>query len=140
MRMSVLLRVLRFVEAKRYLRSADEDRPFDEIRLLHHQVDRFLLRLRQRPGLEDRTAPADEVEEVRLVDVTLQKRPVGRILVDVTFFDVDLLLLQKTSGVAAGRSRRLPVEDRFRHVSILGCFETLRPRSPHPPRGARRSL
>jgi len=53
------------------------------------------------------------------VDVALQERPIGRFLVDVAFDDLDPLRIQKTSGVAAGRSSRLPEEDRFRHPSIV---------------------
>ena len=49
------------------------------------------------------------------VDVLLEERTIGRRLVDVTFFDVYLALLQKTSGVAAGGSGRLPIEDPFSH-------------------------
>jgi hypothetical protein len=51
--------------------------------------------------------------------VLLEERPVWRRLVDVTFFDVDLALLQKTSGVAAGRSRRLEVEQGLGHAGIV---------------------
>jgi 7-carboxy-7-deazaguanine synthase len=39
------------------------------------------------------------------------------------FLDVDLSLLQKTSGVAARRSSRLPIEDRSRHGRILPAGE-----------------
>jgi hypothetical protein len=59
---------------------------------------------------------------VPFVDVALEERPVRRVPVDVAFFDVDSLLLQITSGVAAGRSGGFPVEDGLEHVSILGCF------------------
>jgi len=53
------------------------------------------------------------------VDVALQERPIGRLLVDIAFDDLDSLRIQKTSGVAAGRSSGLPEEDRFRHPSIV---------------------
>jgi hypothetical protein len=49
------------------------------------------------------------------VDVLLEERPIGRRLVDVTLFDLYLVLLQKTSGVAASGSGRLPIEDPFSH-------------------------
>jgi hypothetical protein len=49
----------------------------------------------------------------------LEKRPVRRGLVDVAFLDVDLLLLQKTSGVSARRSRGLEVEDWLGHDRIV---------------------
>jgi hypothetical protein len=49
----------------------------------------------------------------------LEERPVWRLLVDVTLFDVRPLLIQKTSGVAAGRSRGFPEESRLRHKVIL---------------------
>jgi hypothetical protein len=51
--------------------------------------------------------------------VLLEKRAIRRIPVDVTFFDVDLLLLQKTSGVSARRSRRLEIEDWLGHGHIV---------------------
>jgi hypothetical protein len=105
-----------FVEAERHLRATDEDRAFDEVGLLHHQVDGVFLRLRQRTRLEDRAARADELQEAILVDVLLEERPVGRGLVDVAFLDVDLLLLQKTSGVAAGRSRGFEIEHGLGHA------------------------
>jgi hypothetical protein len=54
-----------------------------------------------------------------LVDVLFEERAVGRVPVDVTLFDVDLVLLQKTSGVSTGRSRRFPVQERLRHTAIL---------------------
>jgi hypothetical protein len=47
--------------------------------------------------------------------VFFEKGAVGRVLVDVTRLDVDPVLLQKTSGVAAGRSSGLPIEDRLGH-------------------------
>jgi hypothetical protein len=50
----------------------------------------------------------------------LEEGPLGRVAVDVTLFDVDFVLLQKTSGVSAGRSSGLPEEDGLRHGSILG--------------------
>jgi hypothetical protein len=87
--------------------------------LLDHHVDRFFLRSRQRPLLENRASRADEIEEAIRVDVFLEKRPIGRVLVDVTLLDIDLVLLQKTSGVPACGSGRLPIEDRLRHESNL---------------------
>jgi hypothetical protein len=51
--------------------------------------------------------------------VLLEKGAVRRMAVDVAFLDVDSLLLQKTSGVAAGRSRGFPEEDRLGHGVIL---------------------
>jgi hypothetical protein len=53
------------------------------------------------------------------IDVLLEKRAVRRILVDVAFLDVNLLLLQKTSGVVAGRSRGFEVEDWLGHGRIV---------------------
>jgi hypothetical protein len=47
--------------------------------------------------------------------VLLEEGTIGRIPVDVNLFDVDVLLLQKTSGVSAGRSSGFPVEDGFGH-------------------------
>ena len=108
--------VLSLVESKNYLRPADQDRPLDEVWLLHHQVDGVFLRLGQRTRLEDRAARADELQEAVLVDVLLEERPVGRVLVDVAFLDVDLLLLQKTSGVAASRSRGFEIEQGLGHA------------------------
>jgi hypothetical protein len=107
------------VEPEGHLRALDQNRPLDEVWLLHHQVDRLFLGLRQRPRFEHRAPRADEIEEAVGVDMLLEKRAIGRVLVDVPFFDVDLLLLQKTSGVSAGRSRGLEVEDRLGHIDIV---------------------
>ena len=49
----------------------------------------------------------------------LEERAIGWVFVDVPLFDVDLLLLQKTSGVSTGRSRGLEVEDRLSHARIV---------------------
>ena len=120
MRISLGKRVVRLlVEAERHRRAAHENRPLDEVRLIHHQIDRLFLGPWQRPLLEHRAARADEIEEVVFVDVLLEERAVRRILVDVAFFDVDVVLFQITSGVAAGRSGGFPVEGWFRHVAIL---------------------
>lgn len=119
MRTSVLVAVFLLVKTENRFRAADQDRPLDQIRLLHHQVDRFLLRFRQRPLLEHRAPPAHEIQEVLLADVLLEERAVGGSLVDVPLIDLDTMLLQKTSGVAACRSRGLPVKDRLGHRVIL---------------------
>jgi hypothetical protein len=113
------LRVLVLVEAEHDLRSLDHDRPPDEIGILHHQLDRFLFRFRQRPLLEDRAPGADVVQKALGVDVLLEELARRRLLVDVDLVDVDLLLVQKTSGVFAGRSSGLGVERRLRHVDTI---------------------
>jgi hypothetical protein len=109
------LTVLVLIEAKGDLRAAHEDRPLDEIRIFHHQVDGFLLRLRQRALLEYRAPRADKVQESVRIDVPFEKRAIRRRLVDVDLLDVDLLLVQETPGRFAGRSGRLPVERRLGH-------------------------
>jgi hypothetical protein len=48
--------------------------------------------------------------------VLLEKRAVGRVAIDVPLLDGDAVLLQITSGVAAGRSRRLPEKGRLGHA------------------------
>jgi hypothetical protein len=117
------LPVFVFFESERRLSPAYQDGPPDQIRLVHHQIDRFLLGLRQRPCLEYRAARAYEIQEVVRLDVLLEKCPVGRVPVDVALFDADVLLLQKTSGVAARGSGRFPVENRLGHAPILpGCL------------------
>jgi hypothetical protein len=114
---AIPVRVL--VEPEGHLPPANEDWPFDEVRLLHHQINRFLLRSRQRPLLEYRAPRAHEIEKTIRVYVLLEKRPCRRVPVDVPLFDIDLVLLQKTSGVAAGGSGRFPEERRLRHAGIL---------------------
>jgi hypothetical protein len=69
--------------------------------------------------LEDRAAGAHEIEEAHFIYVPLQKLPVRRVLVDVPFRGVDLVRFQKTSGVAARRSCRLPIEGGGGHGHIL---------------------
>jgi hypothetical protein len=56
---------------------------------------------------------------VIFVDVPLQEGAVRRIAVDVALVDVDMTRVQKTSGVAAGRSGRLPEENGLGHVHQL---------------------
>jgi hypothetical protein len=107
------LAVLDLVETEDDFRSLDHDRPFDEVRALHHHVDRLLFRPRQPALLEDRAAGADELEEAIGIDVLLEKVPGRRVTVDVDLVDVGATLLQKTSGVFAGGSGGLPVEGWF---------------------------
>ena len=103
------------VEAEDDLRSLDHDRPPDQVRVLHHQRDGFLLRRRQRPILEHRAARADEIEKPISVDVLHEERARGRFLVDVELMNVDAGRIQKTSGIPAGRSGGFCVEGRLRH-------------------------
>jgi hypothetical protein len=122
------------VEPEYDFRATYQNGPADEVRLVHHHVDGLFLRFRQRPLLENRTARADEVEKPRVVDVLLEERSVWRSPVDVALVYIDVLLLQITSGVAAGRSRRFPIEDRLRHGFILVQVHTgLGGRSGAPP-------
>jgi hypothetical protein len=107
------------VEPEYHFLPADQHRPSDEVRLFDHHVDGFSLRLRQRTAFEDRAAGADEIQEPVLVDVALQKRAIRRCPVDIPLLDVNLVLLQKTSGVTACGSRGFPVEDWLRHELIL---------------------
>jgi len=51
--------------------------------------------------------------------VLLEELARRRLLVDVDLVDVDLLLVQKTSGVLAGRSRGLGIERRLGHGSTI---------------------
>ena len=104
------------VKAENHLRPGDQNRPFDQVRLLAHQFDRFLFGLGQWPFLEHRAASAHEIEEMLRVDVLLEELTRGRLLVDVELVDVDAGRIQKTSGILAGRSRRFRVERRFRHA------------------------
>src|SRR5262249_14385177 len=97
----------------------DQDRSPDQIRILHHQIDRFLFRLRQRPLLPHRAACADEIEEAVLVDVLLEPLARRRLLVDVELGDVHPFGVQKTSGVLARRSGGLPIKGRLRHPSRI---------------------
>ena len=113
------LRVLLLVEAEGHLRSTHEDRAADQVRLLHHEIDCFLLRLRQRPLFEYRATRAHESEEPILVDVLLEKRAVRRVAIDVALVDVKPVLLQITSGVAARRSRGLPEKCRLGHGDLF---------------------
>jgi hypothetical protein len=80
--------------------------------------------------LEHGTPGAHEIEEALFVDVSLEKLTTGRIAVDVKLRGVDVMLFQKTSGVAAGRSGRLPVKRGARHENhctrAFGQMETRR--------------
>jgi hypothetical protein len=109
------LAVLVLVEAEHHFAPPDQNRAPNQVRVLHHEVDRFLLGPRQRPLLPDRTPRADEVEKAGRVDVLLEEITRGRLLVDVELVNVNARLIQKTSGIFARGSRRLRVKDRFRH-------------------------
>ena len=98
-----------------------EDRTFDQVRLLEHQRDGIPLRRGQGALLEHGTAAADVLEEVRLVDVLFEKRSRRRRPVDVTLLDFDSALCQMTSGVFAGGSGRLPIENGLLHKGILAA-------------------
>jgi hypothetical protein len=50
------------------------------------------------------------------LDVLLEPLTRRRLAVDIDLADVDAMLVQKTSGVLARRSRRLRVEGRLRHT------------------------
>ena len=119
------LLVLILIEPEDDFRSFDEDRATDQIGIRHHQIDRFFLRLRQGPLFPHRTSRADEVEESIGVDVLFEELARRRLLVDVDLVDVDARARQRTSGVLARGSGRLPVERRFRHgsriIEIVEC-------------------
>src|SRR5438067_2220568 len=118
MRRSELV-VLLPVEPEDYSRALDQNRPANQVRVLHHQVDRFLLRLRQRALFPHRAARAHVVEEAPRVDVFLEELARRRLLVDVHLADVHAGRVQKTSGVLARGSGGLPEERRFRHASRI---------------------
>jgi hypothetical protein len=107
------------VEAERDLRTPDENRPTNEVRVFHHEVDRVFLRFRQRSLLEHGAPRADEVEEAILVDVLLEKLARRGCLVDVDLLDVDLLRIQETPGVLARGSGGFRVEEGLGHFRIV---------------------
>jgi hypothetical protein len=51
--------------------------------------------------------------------VPFEELAIRRLLVDIPFGNLDLSLVQKTSGVAAGSSSGLPEERRFGHGGIV---------------------
>jgi len=57
------------------------------------------------------------------IDVLLEKRTVRGLLVDVVLVDLDALLFQKTSGIAARGSGRFQVKRGLRHIPILQLRE-----------------
>ena len=113
------LAVFILVKTEDDLRPLDDDRPPDQVRVVHHQRDRFLLRLRQRTFLEDRAARADEIEKSFRIDVRFEELACRRLLVDVDLVDVDACRIQKTSGMLAGGSGRLGIKGQGRHARIL---------------------
>ena len=113
--------VLFLIEAEDDLRALNEDRAPDQVRVLHHEVDRLFLRPGQRPLLEHRAARAHEIEEPGGVDVFLQELARRRLTIDVELAHVEAGRVQKTSGILACGSRGLPVEGRLGHRHrILG--------------------
>jgi hypothetical protein len=97
----------------------NEDGTADQVRLLHHQINRLFLRSRQRPLFEHRASSADEIEKPITIDVLFEERPCRRLSIDVVLFNLDVLLFQKTSGVSACSSGGFPVKDRACHARIL---------------------
>ena len=113
------LLVRRLVEAEHHPRAFDQHGTLDQVRLFEHQVDRLALAARECPRLEDGTATADVLEEVRIADVPLEELARRRRLVDVPLLDRDPALGQETPGVLAGGSGGLAVEDGCGHDGIL---------------------
>ena len=103
------------IEAEDHAIALDQNRTLDQIGLRHHQVDRLFLRAREWTLLEHRATSAQEVEEMRGIHVFFEEGAARRVLVDVDLLKGDTLLVQKTSGIAAGRSRGFPIERRLRH-------------------------
>ena len=119
-RLELGVRVL--IEAENHLRPLDQNRPADEIRIGQHEVNRLLLRLRERPFFPDWTAHAHVIEETSGIHVSFEPFARRGLFVDVDFRDVDIRGRQKTSGVLAGRSGRLAVEHWLGHTSrIVNC-------------------
>ena len=119
-----LVRVL--VEPEDHLRPSDEYRPPDEIWILDHEVDRFLLRFWQRPLLENGTSCADEIHEACRIDMALQEVTRRRLLVDVYFLNVHAGLVQKTSGILARRSGRLCIERGLHTILLRSYYSNVR--------------
>ena len=116
--------VLFLVKTKDDLCALNEDRTPDQVRVLHHEIDRLLLRSRQRALLEDGAARAHEIEEAGGVDVFLEELARRRLTVDVDLADLEARCVQKTSGILAGGSGRLGIKSRFRHTgSIIEIVE-----------------
>ena len=65
------------VEAEDHRGAFDDDRPSDEVRILHHEIDRLFFRSRQLLFLEDRTARADVLEKAIGIDVLSRNSRVG---------------------------------------------------------------
>jgi hypothetical protein len=103
------------VEAEYHFAAPDQNRPPNQVRVLDHEVDRFIFGLRQRPLLPDRASRADEVEKAGRVDVLFEEIPRGWLLVDVELVNVNAGLVQKTSGILACGSRWLRIEGWLRH-------------------------
>src|ERR1700737_1122574 len=113
-------RVVRiFIEPEGDRRSLDENGPLDQIWLLGHEVDGFLLRPGQRPLFEDRAALADEIKKTLFVNMSLEKLARWRRLVDVALLDLYAEFVQISPGIPAGRAGRLPVKRRLDHLRIL---------------------
>jgi hypothetical protein len=107
--------VLVLVEAEHNVAALDQNGTPNQVRVLHHQVDGLFLGFRQRPFLPDGATRADEVEKAGRIDVLFEEVPRRGFLVDVELVNLEPRLVQITSGILAGGSRRLGVEGRLCH-------------------------
>src|SRR5438067_1672364 len=64
------------------------------------------------------------------IDVLLEKRARWRRLVDVDLIHVDVVIVQETPGILAGRSGRLRIEGGLRHATYF--IRTSDPGRSHP--------
>ena len=109
-----------FVESGNFLFTFDDDRPFKQIRIFEHELDRLVFRRRLLLHVFLPVKRSSRVE--KLLDWTvaddLFQLPFGKLILAVlALFECDFLRLQETSCFTASRSRRFVDElDSIRHT------------------------
>ena len=100
------------VAEDRFVFSEDE-RASNQIRLFHHQIDRFFLRQLRDVEIalfECGAALVDEVFEMRFIDQLLEQLARRRLFGEIVFHQFDVLTFQVSNRIAAARSTRLEID------------------------------
>src|SRR5688572_9574343 len=116
-----------FVKTRQFLLALDDHRALEQVRILEHELDRFVLRRRLllHVFLAVKRRPRVEKLLYRIVADDLSQFLFGKwIFAVLPLFEIDFFCLQETSCLAAGRSCRLIEKlDSGRH-SYLKNFAT----------------
>jgi hypothetical protein len=99
-------------------RIVQNNRPPDEIRIFHHQIDGLLLGQLSRTEVARFVGGAALVEKVvqaRLVDQALEQLARRRLFRQIMFYQLDAFVLEEGDRLPTARSTRLEVDVQFFH-------------------------